>query len=98
MVRSFPLGRPNIGSDLLRRGIAYRLQERGKGGLNGSIRRENERLVKRLIKWLGQGEAAFGSSTPAHKPGTRLVRSWHDMMHQVFPDILVGTRHHRIYS
>lgn len=71
---------------------------REKGGLIGSIRRENGRLVKRLIKWLGQGEAAFGSSTPAHKPGTRLVRSWHDMMHQVFPDILVGTRHHRIYS
>lgn len=70
---------PDIGPDLLRRGIAYRLQERGKGGLTGSTRREIERLVKRL----GEGEGALGSSTPALKPGTRLVRSWHDKMHQV---------------
>jgi len=70
---------PDIGPDLLRRGIAYRLQERGKGGLTGSTRREIERLVKRLE----QGEGALGSSAPALKPGTRLVRSWHDRMHQV---------------
>lgn len=70
---------PDIGPDLLRRGIAYRLQERGKGGLTGSIRREIERLVKRL----GQSEGALGSSAPTLKPGTRLVRSWHDKMHQV---------------
>lgn len=70
---------PDIGPDLLRRGIAYRLQERGKGGLTGITRREIERLVKRLE----QAEGALGSSTPALKPGTRLVRSWHDKMHQV---------------
>lgn len=70
---------PDIGPDLLRRGIAYRLQERAKGGLTSSTRREIERLVKRLE----QGEAALGSSVPSLKPGTRLVRSWHDRMHQV---------------
>jgi len=70
---------PEIGPELLRRGIAYRLQERGKGGLTGSTRREIERLVKRLE----QGERVLGSSVPAFKPGTRLVRSWHDKMHQV---------------
>lgn len=70
---------PDIGPDLLRRGIAYRLQERGKGGLTGSTRREIERLVKRL----GHGKGALGSSAPALKPGTRLMRSWHDKMHQV---------------
>lgn len=70
---------PDIGPDLLRRGIAYRLQERGKGGLTVTTRREIERLIKRL----GQGEVALGSSVPSLKPGTRLVRSWHDRMHQV---------------
>lgn len=70
---------PEIGPDLLRRGIAYRLQERGKGGLTSSTRREIERLIKRL----GLGEGALGSSAPSLKPGTRLVRSWHDRMHQV---------------
>lgn len=70
---------PDIGPDLLRRGIAYRLQERVKGALTGSTRREIERLIKRL----GQGEGALGSSAPSLKLGTRLVRSWHDKMHQV---------------
>ncbi len=41
---------PDIGPDLLRRGIAYRLQERGQGSLTSSTRRDIERQIKRLGK------------------------------------------------
>lgn len=70
---------PDIGPDLLRRGIAYRLQEKGQGNLTGSTRREIERLVKRLAK----GEGAILDGAPSLKPGTRLVRSWRGKMHRV---------------
>lgn len=69
---------PNIGPDLLRRGIAYRLQERGQGSLTSSTRREIERQIKRL----GKDDGVL-VSTPSLKPGTRLVRSWRGKMHQV---------------
>lgn len=70
---------PDIGPDLLRRGIAYRLQQKGKGGLTSSTRRELDKLIKRLER----GEEVVGATAPALKPGTRLVRSWHYKMHQV---------------
>lgn len=69
---------PDIGPDLLRRGIAYRLQERGQGSLTNSTRREIERQIKRL----GKDDGASVSS-PSLKPGTRLVRSWRGRIHQV---------------
>jgi hypothetical protein len=69
---------PDIGPDLLRRGIAYRLQERGQGSLTSYTRREIERQIKRLGKNDG-----VSVSTPSLKPGTRLVRSWRGKMNQV---------------
>lgn len=69
---------PDIGPDFLRRGIAYRLQERGQGSLTSSTRREIERQIKRL----GRHDGVTVSS-PSLKPGTRLVRSWRGRMHQV---------------
>ena len=69
---------PDIGPDLMRRGIAYRLQERGRGGLTNSTRREIERQIKRL----GKIDRAAVSG-PSLKPGTRLVRSWRGKMHQI---------------
>ena len=70
---------PDIGPDLLRRGIAYRLQERRQGSLASSTRRDIERLIKRLGK--GEGELATGATSL--KTGTRLVRSWRGKMHHV---------------
>ena len=67
---------PDIGPDLLRRGIAYRLQERRQGNLATSTRRD----IERLIKQLGKGEGGLASGP---KTGTRLVRSWRDKMHHV---------------
>ena len=70
---------PDIGPDLLRRGIAYRLQERRQGSLASPTRRHIERLIKQLGK--GDGELTRGASKL--KTGTRLVRSWRDKMHHV---------------
>lgn len=70
---------PDIGPDLLRRGIAYRLQERRQGSLASSTRRD----VQRLIKQLGKGEGELARSPASLKTGTRLVRSWRGKMHHV---------------
>ena len=70
---------PDIGPDLMRRGIAYRLQERRQGGLTSSTRRD----VERLIKQLGKGEGELARSPTSLKTGTRLVRSWRGKMHHV---------------
>jgi hypothetical protein len=70
---------PDIAPDLLRRGVAYKMQERRFGKLASFTRRELDRIVTRLEQ---DGEA--GNVRPAKlKPGTRLIRSWHGTVHQV---------------
>ena len=70
---------PSMTADLLRRGIAYRLQERVFGGLSAATLKEIERLCKQFKK---TGEAA--SLQPVTiKPGTRLVREWGGRTHHV---------------
>jgi hypothetical protein len=62
---------PNISPDLLRRGIAYRLQEKALGKLPTHIERELDRL---------NGKAGTSAPTPSRRgpilPGTRFVREW----------------------
>jgi hypothetical protein len=62
---------PNISPDLLRRGIAYRLQEKALGKLPSHIERELDRL---------NGKVGTSAPTPARRgpilPGTRFVREW----------------------
>ena len=71
---------PDIGPDLLRRGIAWKLQARIHGDLPGHIKRELERAADRLRR----GEELVSSSRPSLKPGTRLVQSWNGKVHHVF--------------
>lgn len=59
--RVYGMSAPRISADLLRMGIAYRLQEKMHGGLS--------RTSTTTLK------ASFGQG-PTIKPGTRLVRSW----------------------
>lgn len=68
---------PPLSHDLLRRGIAHRLQERMHGSLPAMIARELGRLAKRLER---DGDCAFDRTA---KPGTRLVRDWHGKSHHV---------------
>ena len=83
---------PRLTTDLLRRGIAYKLQERGHGSLPSHIARELDRLAKRKLSDLAAAAAATSARAgegsahnavaprrieePRLRPGTRLVRSW----------------------
>lgn len=59
--RAYGMPAPRISADLLRMGIAYRLQEKMHGGLS----RTSTTTLKASLE---QG--------PTIRPGTRLVRSW----------------------
>ena len=66
-------------AELLRLGIAYRLQEQAFGGLPAAVQRQLARLA--LQHRRNPGAAA---TAPARlKPGTRLVRRWGGTVHQV---------------
>ena len=72
---------PAMTPDLLRRGIAYRLQEQVHGGLKPSIRHELERIGGQFDRT--DPVAVAGMHI---KPGTRLVRDWGGVTHHVLVD------------
>ncbi len=64
---------PNLSVDLLRLGIAYRLQEKRHGGIS----RESKRILLRASRTAGESGGAATSSPPRKlTPGTQLVRDW----------------------
>ncbi|MEP0077510.1 MAG: DUF2924 domain-containing protein [Parasphingorhabdus sp.] len=73
---------PDIGPDLLRRGIANRLQERVHGSLTGATKREIERLRKR-VEWTGKAGYAHAISL---KTGTKLVSKGSELRLAIAPD------------
>jgi hypothetical protein len=70
---------PEIGPDLLRRGIAWKRQSRVHGDLPCRVRREVDAVIARLKA----GKVATSDDRISLKPGTRLVREWRGTMHQV---------------
>jgi hypothetical protein len=70
---------PDIGPDLLRRGIAWKLQSRVFGEIPSHIKRELERVAARLRR----GEELASSTRPSLRPGSRLVRQWQGRVHRV---------------
>jgi hypothetical protein len=76
--RSAPV---RLGADLLRRAIAYRLQELALGGLS----RPAQLRLKAAGNRAGKGVSDRGGrSSPAIvKPGTRFVREWQNEVHEV---------------
>jgi hypothetical protein len=72
---------PAMTPDLLRRGIAYRLQEQVHGGLKPSIKRELERIGGQFDRTDPVAVASM-----LIKPGTRLVRDWGGATHHVLVD------------
>ena len=70
---------PEIGPDLLRRGIAWRIQARVHGGLTVATRRAIDKCLARLEM---TGEVANPRDL-AIKSGTRLVRSWQGSTYHV---------------
>ena len=69
---------PAMTPDLLRRGIAYRLQEQVHGGLKPSVVRELERIGRQSDRVAPVAVAGLHI-----KPGTRLVRDWGGATHHV---------------
>lgn len=67
---------PDIGLDLMRRAIAWKLQQRVHGGLATSVRRELERAIENLAK-------GGGGEVTSLKPGTQLIREWGSTAHHV---------------
>lgn len=70
---------PEIGPDLLRRGLAWRIQARVNGGLTTSTRKAVEKAQEQLAR---TGSVASPRDL-AIKPGTRLVREWHGKTYHV---------------
>ena len=70
--RVIRLPAPSITPDLLRRGIAYRLQEAAHGGLTTAVSRELNDLAKRIAR----GDSPLPSTAIRLKPGTRLLKTW----------------------
>ncbi len=70
-----PLATP----DLLRRGVAYRLQEAMHGGLTIAVTRELDQLAKRIAR----GDTPLPSTAIRLKPGTRLLKTWRGKTYSV---------------
>ncbi len=85
---------PSIGPDLLRRGIAWRMQVRVHGSLPTAAGKAIDRALAELER---TGEVGAARCT-ALKPGTRLVREWRGATHHVLV-LDHGFEHHgRRYS
>lgn len=63
----------------MKRAIAWRLQERAFGSLPPDRMRELDRLAMQLAS---EGDVDLGAG-PTLKPGSRLVRKWHDRVYCV---------------
>jgi hypothetical protein len=70
-----------LGADLLRRAIAYRLQELALGGLSRPAQLRLKAAGSRAGK--GGADRGGGSSPAIVKPGTRFVREWQNEVHEV---------------
>jgi hypothetical protein len=77
--RLFREAPPPFSADLLKRGIAYRLQERVYGKLTPASRRHIERLQRQYEK---NGEI-LTEPCATTKPGTVLIREWRQERHHV---------------
>jgi len=70
---------PAFGPDLLRRGIAYRLQEQRYGGLSPSVQRQ----INQLIRTLAKKRSGYIELPRRVKSGSILIRLWKGKSHRV---------------
>jgi len=68
-----------FGPDLLRRSIAYRIQEKAYGGLSS----EHQRLLRELVKAAGAKRGGRLQLPRRIKPGSELVRTWNGRTYRV---------------
>jgi hypothetical protein len=70
---------PDMAPDLLRRGIAWKLQSR----VHGVLSTEAKRALAAATERLRRGEPVSSGRAITLKAGTRLVRDWRGKTHQV---------------
>ncbi len=70
---------PKLRRDLLVRILSYRIQEVALGGLSTAT----QRRLQQLARTFESNPQAALPDVPVIKPGTRLIRKWHDHVHQV---------------
>nr|WP_249800068.1 MULTISPECIES: DUF2924 domain-containing protein [unclassified Bradyrhizobium] len=68
-----------FGPDLLRRGIAHRIQEKAYGGLPSTV----QRLLDQLVKAAAAKPGARLELPRRIKPGSELVRTWNRQTYRV---------------
>lgn len=76
--RRYDAPAPNLAIDLLRMGLAYKLQEQRLGGLSRSTRA--------VLRHASAAGSELEKAAPLPRkltPGTRLVRDWHGVGHTV---------------
>jgi len=66
-----------LSRDLLRRAVAYKIQEQAYGGLSQAARRRLQALARAMAQ---DGEVALKAG-PGQKPGARLLRQWRGETH-----------------
>jgi hypothetical protein len=70
---------PHVSRELLRRAVAYRMQEVALGGL----RPQRQRQLRQFAQHLNESQEGRIRPCPELKPGTRLVREWQGRTYQV---------------
>ncbi|KKC25434.1 DUF2924 domain-containing protein [Sphingomonas sp. SRS2] len=78
-LQTFGRAAPPLGPRLLALAIAYRLQEKAKGGLPAKLAREIDAMIRQLDK----GVDIRASASATLRPGTQLIREWHGSTHKV---------------
>lgn len=70
---------PRVSRELLRLGVAWKLQERSYGGLGATTKR---RLAE-LVETLDQDGDLVRSRQKGLRPGAKLIRDWHGTSHTI---------------
>lgn len=70
---------PGIRTDLLRRALAYRIQEQAYGGLD----RDTRRRLREIAAAADRGEKRVAVQATQLRPGTAITREWQGRTHAV---------------
>lgn len=73
----FRTAAPDMPTEMMRRALSWRLQERTHGGLSPVVLKSIAGLQSKLAKGIGL------TTAPALKSGTRLIREWHGRIYIV---------------
>ena len=88
---------PRTSRSLMIRAVAYKMQEKVLGGLKPQTRR----VLVRLTEEASTSRTSVAPAAPKLRPGTRLVREWQGVTHQVLvleDGVLFHRQHFRSLS